>query len=185
MNRENNELEAIKNMGIRQHLTNLKCSECQQTFSDDDVKENNFSVIFEADGLTDLKRVDDGYLLTARIDKITHEYTTFADCPEVETCGGCDKKFLEKEVKKGLNDDTDFYCSPCFNEKYGDYLKERSKRKKLTSEQKEVMRVIQKAVNEHMTSNYHKGGQGGYSTCEGSDCEGYKQILESYGYERE
>ncbi|CAG8752892.1 39487_t:CDS:2, partial [Gigaspora margarita] len=43
-------------------------------------------------------------------------------------------------------------------QKWGEYLAERAKKKELTPEQKEVMQIIQKAVNEHLASNYHRGG---------------------------
>jgi len=46
------------------------------------------------------------------------------------------------KVGIGEDDKDKYYCSGCFNAKYGEYLKERAKRKELTTEQKEVMRTI-------------------------------------------
>jgi len=84
------------------------------------------------------------------------------------------------KVGIGEDDRDKYYCEQCFNAKYGEYLKERAKRKDLTHEQEEVMRTIQKALTEHLNGEYHRGGHD-FSKCEGSECEGYQQTLESYG----
>ncbi|MEG7978968.1 MAG: hypothetical protein NY202_03535 [Mollicutes bacterium UO1] len=93
--------------------------------------------------------------LSLIIHAITHEKTSFYDCPYTETCEGCNKKLLTGKMELGIGEDDrrKYYCRPCFNKKYGEYLKERAKKKEITPEQKEVMRVVQKAVNEHLESN--------------------------------
>jgi len=71
------------------------------------------------------------------------------------------------KVGIGEDDRDKYYYSDCFN-------------KELTTEQKEVIQTIQKAITEHLNGEYHRGGHD-FSKCEGSECEGYKQTLESYG----
>jgi hypothetical protein len=42
---------------------------------------------------------------------------------------------------------------------------------------------IEKAINEHLSSNYHNiPGSGHYGFCKGSECAGYKETIKSYGY---
>jgi len=126
--------------------------------------------------------LNDKAKLSLIIHSITHEKTSYFNCPDVESCENCQKKFSSDKMKVGIgeNDQDKYYCSNCFNAKYSKYLKERAKRKELTTEQKEVMLTIQKALTEHLNSEYHRGGND-YYKCEGSECKGYQQTLESYG----
>jgi hypothetical protein len=48
---------------------------------------------------------DRGAKLTIWIEAITHEKTSFYDCPDTETCSGCSKKFLAEKTKNGLYED--------------------------------------------------------------------------------
>lgn len=178
----------LLDLNLVENIKNQKCVECDQVFNDEEVKDRNFTVWFGDD--YQWKRTEEGeQFLNLPIRYITHEYLTFYDCPDVEICQGCDKKFRLDNVKKGLyeeNNEETYYCLPCFNKKYGDYLKARAERKKWTEAEKETLRIVQKALNEHLNSEYHKTpGNGHYGACKGSECEGYKETLESYGYERE
>ncbi len=186
---ENKNISNLQDLNLAEKLKSEKCHECDQVFNDEELKEKNYTVWFDED----FKWLDQfsGKKITLSINYLTHEYTNFYDCPSVETCQGCFKKFRLENVKNGLYEEqergeTTYWCEPCFNKKYGEYLKARAERKKLTQGEKEALRIVQKALNEHLNSEYHKTpGNGHYGVCKGSECEGYKQTLESYGYDRD
>jgi len=165
----------------KNQILNWTCDECEQPFTEIDYNDKNFTLWFSIDNYQ-WEDLGDQAKLSLIIHSITHEKTSYFNCPNVESCEECRKKFSSDKMKVGIGeDDKDkYYCEQCFNAKYGEYLKERAKRKELTIEQKEVMRTIQKALTEHLNGKYHRGGHD-FSKCEGSECEGYKQTLESYG----
>lgn len=180
----------INNTKLKELIIGLNCGKCQQKFTKEEIERNNYSLWFESEGEAVMIGNDKkGWQLSIDIREITHEwdekYPSVYDCPDNEKCTECFNTFRANEVKKGIGEDDtdDYYCDKCFQAKYGEYLKERAKMKKITPEQKEVMRIVQKAISEHLESNWHHGGND-YDKCKGSECEGYKLTLESYGYER-
>ena len=180
----------INQTEIKDHIKGKKCDKCKQKFTDEELKDNNYSVWFDNDNdEINLTRIESGHRLEINIARITHEwdekYPTVYDCPSVETCHDCGGTHRATETEKGIGEDEkdNNYCKTCYQRKYGDYLEARGKRKMLSEEQKEVLRIVNKAWSEHLASNFHHG-KVDYSNCKGSECEGYKQILESYGYSR-
>lgn len=191
MSQENKKINSnISELSITKTiLKNSVCSKCQQKFTADEIDDKNFTLFFKEDNIerAEINTIDkrDGRF-TLWIADITHQQiNNWNDCPETGNCAGCDGKIKEADLKKAIACD-DFYCSPCFNEKYKDYLKERSKEKKLSQEQKEIGQIIQKVLDEHLNSEYHNiPGNGHYGICKGSKCEGFKATLKSYGYDWE
>lgn len=175
----------LADLNLAKKLKGQKCSKCDQVFNDEELNDQNYTIWFAEDYQWENSTEQEKITLT--IDWITHEKTSFYDCPDTELCADCGKRFRSKKMKIGLNQEKEnYYCQPCFNEKYGDYLKARAENKQLTQEQKEIWQIFQKALNEHLNSEWHKTpGNGYYGNCQGSECEGYKLVLESYGYERE
>ena len=171
----------LQGLITKEKVLSWTCSECEQPFTEMDYKDKNWTLWFGTDNY-EWEDLGDIAKISLIIHSITHEKTSYFNCPEVESCEECWKKFSSDKMKVGIGeDDRDkYYCEQCFNAKYGEYLKERAKRKELTIEQKEVMRTIQKALTEHLNGKYHRGGHD-FSKCEGSECKGYQQTLESYG----
>lgn len=181
----------INQTNLKELIIGKRCGKCKIKITSEEIENNNYSLWFDLrNSEVNLnERDDNGYRLEINVKEITHEwdekYPEIFDCPSVETCHDCGGIHRATETEQGIGEDDkeNYYCKTCYQKKYGEYLEARGKRKLLSEEQKEVLRIVNKAWNEHLASNYHHG-KVDYSNCKGSECEGYKQILESYGYSR-
>ena len=173
MKKKNN--SNLQELVKKDQILNWTCDECEQPFTEIDYNDKNFTLWFSIDNY-EWEDLGDKAKLSLIIHSITHEKTSYFNCPDVMECAGCSKKFKDEEMKRAIdkeiiNGKECWYCKDCFGSIYDEFLKERAKRKELTTEQKEVMRTIQKALTEHLNSEYHRGGHD-FSKCEGSECEG-------------
>lgn len=109
----------LKESNITLKLADLDCSRCSQQFTEQEVKDDNYELWFDTTNdvqlipMSELKEHDyyfptgrKGYQLTIWIRSIEHQA-----CPNTETCEGCWRNCLSKQIQEYKES---FYCPACY-----------------------------------------------------------------------
>jgi len=128
----------IKGTNLTLKLRDLKCSECWQKFTEEEIAERNFELWFDTTNdvkLIAMEKIKEkvinkdisvdkfnenywdllyypfgrtGYQFSIWIRRIEHE-----SCPDTKLCENCSERFLEEKMKEF---ETEYYCEPCWKE---------------------------------------------------------------------
>ena len=120
-------------------ITRFKCSQCQQPFTNQDKKNDNWDLWWDISNEVKIDEIwpnDNGFSLSIWVRDITHkQYATglnnrpLLNCPNVEKCLECSKKSLVSEMKyidydKETGEGDEYFCD---EECYKNWEKKKSK----------------------------------------------------------
>lgn len=113
----------VQDTNIGLYLAKIKCSQCQQVFSTQDLKENNFDLWWDNSNDIEFKESGSWYWFGCLVRDFTHKQKSYTNyqledkyyfaCPDTERCQGCYNKFLAEQVKEF---DDYYYCQPCYQQ---------------------------------------------------------------------
>jgi hypothetical protein len=95
-----------RDINIHNYLREFKCSQCSQTFTEQDLKENNWSLWWDTSNDIEFKPLGNNWhWLGVNIKDITHKFRGDYNCPEILCCWDCGKIIPAGHL-----------CSDCVNE---------------------------------------------------------------------